>query len=362
MAIGYIASGGGGGGTLSSDVTAKKENVLIGASTVTSDSDDEIVEGTMPNIGKVTQTLEVNGSYTIPKGYHDGTGKITQSLNTKGATTYYATTSDQTIAANQYLIGAQTIKKITQTNLVAENIKPNVTVKVNNGNSDVFSVTGNMPSKAAATYYPTTSDQVIAASQYLTGAQTIKAVSHQNLIASNIKKGVTVYVKNGSGNIFAVTGIWEGYVAEASDLYYNGINNYSLTRNPTSIAFDSGQITVPNGSNDFCLVTGIQVNMARYSSLQIVGSLECYVTRSDANQHPKIYIDLVDSATDYSYFSSYYYRLFTQDYGSRPDTVTITNITLSWTPQNMTKYLRIAFANEATYGKFRGRLTRLRLS
>ena len=222
MAIGYIA-GSGGGGTLSSDVTAKKENVLIGTSTVTSDSDDEIVEGTMPNIGKVTQTLEVNGSYTIPKGYHDGTGKITQSLNTKGAATYYATTSDQTIAENQYLTGAQTIKKITQTNLAAENIKPGVTVNVNNGNSNVFSITGNMPSKAAATYYPTTSDQVIAADQYLTGAQTIKAVTHQNLVASNIKKGVTVYVKNGSGDIFAVTGTWEGYVTNTSSPYNHGV-------------------------------------------------------------------------------------------------------------------------------------------
>ena len=171
---------------------------------------------------------------------------------------------------------------------------------------------------------------------------------------------MTVYVKNGNGNIFEVTGTWEGYVAEASDLYYNGINNYSLTRYPTSIAFDSGQITVPSGSNDFYLVTGIQVNMARYSSLQIVGSLEAYPIAS-YNQHPKIYIDLVNSATDYSP-SSYYHRLFTQDYGSRTDTVAITNATLSWTPQNMTKYLRIIFANEATYGKWRGRLTRLRLS
>lgn len=222
MAIGYIASGGGGGGTLSSDVTAKKENVLIGTSTVTSDSDDAIVEGTMPNIGKVTQILGVNGSYTIPKGYHDGTGKITQSLNTKGATTYYATTSDQTIAANQYLTGAQTIKKIT-TNLAAENIKPGVTVTVNNGNANVFSVTGSMTSKAAATYYPSTSDQTISAGQYLSGKQIIKAVSQQNLVAGNIKKGVTVYVKNGSGNIFAVTGTWEGYVTNTSSPYNHGV-------------------------------------------------------------------------------------------------------------------------------------------
>ena len=222
MAIGYII-GGGGGGVTSSEVTATKENVLAGKTTVTSDSDDAVVNGTMPNIGKVTQTLGVNGSYTIPRGFHDGTGTVSQNLVTKGAATYYATTSDQTISSGQYLSGAQTIKKLTQTNLSGGNIKPGVVVKVNNGNTDVFSVTGSMPSKGAATYYPSTSDQTIAANQYLTGVQTIKAVTQQNLVASNIKKGVTVYVKNGSGNIFAVTGTWEGYVTNTSSPYNHGV-------------------------------------------------------------------------------------------------------------------------------------------
>lgn len=141
MAIGYII-GGGGGGVTSSEVTAKKENVLEGKTTVTSDSDDAVVNGTMPNIGKVTQTLGVNGSYTIPKGYHDGTGKVTQNLVTKAAQTYYASTSDQTISSGQYLSGAQTIKKITQSGMSAANIKNGITVTVNNGNTNVFSVTG----------------------------------------------------------------------------------------------------------------------------------------------------------------------------------------------------------------------------
>lgn len=237
MAIGYIASSGGGGGTLSSDVTAKKENVLIGTSTVTSDSDDAIVEGTMPNIGKVTQTLEVNGSYTIPKGYHDGTGKITQNLNTKGATTYYATTSDQTIATNQYLIGAQTIKKIT-TNLAAENIKPGVTVNVNNGNSNVFSVTGNMPSKTAATYYVTTSDQTIASGQYLSGAQTIKKITQTNLTAGNIKNGTTVSINNGSSNVWSVTGTFAGNIKHmhVDAVYVPGDGTYN-DQGPNAMQF-----------------------------------------------------------------------------------------------------------------------------
>ena len=55
-------------------------------------------------------------------------------------------------------------------------------------------VTGNIQSKAATTYNPSTSDQTINASQYLSGAQTIKAVTVTNLVSANIANGVTVKV------------------------------------------------------------------------------------------------------------------------------------------------------------------------
>lgn len=55
-------------------------------------------------------------------------------------------------------------------------------------------VTGNISSKSAASYNPSTSDQTINASQYLSGAQTIRAVTLENLVAANIAAGVTVKV------------------------------------------------------------------------------------------------------------------------------------------------------------------------
>lgn len=67
----------GGGGTSSDDVTASKSNILQGKTTVTSDSDDEIVEGTMPDQGAKTAELACGESYTIPEGYHNGSGKVT---------------------------------------------------------------------------------------------------------------------------------------------------------------------------------------------------------------------------------------------------------------------------------------------
>ena len=65
-----------GGGVSSSDVTATVADVLKGKRTITSDSNDEVVEGTMPNCGAKTASLNCGGSYTIPAGYHNGSGKV----------------------------------------------------------------------------------------------------------------------------------------------------------------------------------------------------------------------------------------------------------------------------------------------
>jgi hypothetical protein len=50
--------------------------------------------------------------------------------------------------------------------------------------------------KAAATYTPGTTDQTIAAGQYLNGAQTVKGDA--NLVAGNIKEGVSVFGVQGT--------------------------------------------------------------------------------------------------------------------------------------------------------------------
>ena len=98
---------GGGGGVSSDELTAARGDVLKGKTAVTSDSNDEPVEGTleligdaadshvltgktyynkdpktrrtgtMPNRGAVAQELAAGVSYTIPEGYHNGGGKVT---------------------------------------------------------------------------------------------------------------------------------------------------------------------------------------------------------------------------------------------------------------------------------------------
>lgn len=86
--------------------------------------------------------------------------------------------------------------------------------------------------KAAATYTPKTSDQSIAASQYLSGAQTIKGDA--NLVAGNIKSGVS---------IFGVTGTYAGGGSSGG----NGNNNveaYVITDTNPSVSFKTASGTI----------------------------------------------------------------------------------------------------------------------
>ena len=62
------------------------------------------------------------------------------------------------------------------------------------GGTNTGIISGTMAEKAAATYNPSTSDQTITANQYLAGAQTIKAVTTSNIAAQYIASGVTVKV------------------------------------------------------------------------------------------------------------------------------------------------------------------------
>ena len=69
-----------GGGIGSDDVTAAKAHVLAGHNTVTTDSDDEVVEGTMPDRGQwqYAESMGQGSDYyalnQLPEGYYRSDG------------------------------------------------------------------------------------------------------------------------------------------------------------------------------------------------------------------------------------------------------------------------------------------------
>lgn len=92
--------------------------------------------------------------------------------------------------------------------------------------------------KSAATYTPTTSDQTIAEGQYLSGKQTIKGDT--NLLAKNIKKGVSIFNVAGTYEAAATGGVdTSDATATADDVlkgktaYVNGAKVTGTLQYPT---------------------------------------------------------------------------------------------------------------------------------
>lgn len=158
-----------------SSQTVKPDSGYDGLSQVTVNAMTTATQATptvsIDSAGKITATATQTAGYVAA-----GTKTGTKQMTTQAEKTITPSTSSQTaVAKNVYTTGVVTVGAIPSTY-----VKPTTT-------------------KSATTYTPTTSNQTIAAGTYCSGAQTIKGDS--NLVAGNIKSGVS---------IFGVTGSYEG--------------------------------------------------------------------------------------------------------------------------------------------------------
>ena len=265
--------GGAGGGAGSDECTLVKANVPTGLKAVTADSDDEAVEGTldtettladsqalsgqtflkfnpvtklferrvggMTNRGAVIQELGAGGSYTIPEGFHNGSGKVT----------------------------AKSLASQTPGDSAAGHILAGRTAWVNGSK-----ITGTIPTQGAATITPGTSAKTaIAAGRYASGDITVAGSS--TLVASNIKKGVT---------IFGVTGTFEGYVSDTLYFYNSGTWS-NLSSTGVTKTTSGGSIVVSNnyialqytGESAMCR-TNQTVDLTNYNYLKATFSSGMY--------------------------------------------------------------------------------------
>ena len=266
-------------GTFTSDANATAGQILKDK---TAYVNGEKVTGTMPNNGALGGTISTqNGTYTIPAGYTTG-GTVTATFTTvsvstptwsKNSSTKIVTTGrsewgtgyisanhlDAATFASSATSGTSYLdlsdgKKDSDTYIIPE-IPSGGKLYINRGYIDNICIdlarlipdstqvaniagpyiltgysaydnagnliVGTMTKKAAQTYTPGTSDQVIAAEQYLEGAQTI--LGDADLTAANIRKGANIF--NVAGSYSTVTGGKTAVTAAALRTGYAGFAN-----------------------------------------------------------------------------------------------------------------------------------------
>ena len=120
-----------------SNLTASGKTVTVPAGYYATQVTKDVAtaEQATPSVS-IDSAGKITATATQTEGYvAAGTKTGTKQLTTKAATTFNTSTSDQTIASGTYLTGKQTIKAVTTSNIDAGNIKDGVTVKVGDANS-----------------------------------------------------------------------------------------------------------------------------------------------------------------------------------------------------------------------------------
>lgn len=173
-----------------SDATLDNGNKML--SGVTAYADGTKYTGSIAT--KTSSDMTASGAtVTAPAGYY-------ASASSKAVASGSASTPATSITATP-TITVSTSGLITASVSASQSVTPSVTAGyVSSGTAGTVSVSGSdteqLTTKAAATITPTTSDQTIAAGQYLTGAQTIKGDA--NLQGQYIKAGITIFDVPGS--------------------------------------------------------------------------------------------------------------------------------------------------------------------
>lgn len=293
---------------------------------------------------KVWGLVQPTGTYTISASGTHNIYKYSAASVAAGSAFPPATT----ITTNPTVTIASTTGVVTATYTGSSSITPTVTSGyISQGTAGTISTTGtntlNLTTQAAQTINTSTADQTIASYRWLTGTQTIKSVTTSNLIADNIKSGVTIKVgdTNNASRITQIVGTYAGTV----------INNQNKSFTPdetgATLSADAGYtglgtVTVAGISSTY-VGTGIARKSAAdltasYSTVTVpVGYYSSQVTKNVASATAFAPAVTITSSTGVitgtNTFTSAYYAASTKTSTINLNTQAATTITPTETVQ-----------------------------
>ena len=205
------------------------------------DGSGEVYGPTVTQRGAWTSRLGINGKVMIPEGYHNGNGYVDQDISTLGEQKVVPKLSRHTLwTANQYMTG----------NVIIEPIP-------NQKTASTKALSSGVNSQGLYFYIPEgyyLPDGTGNSWVYQPLAEVAKALG---ITADKVKKGVT---------LCGVVGTFEGYVANANDLYYRGIYNNPMNLENSNMEFRSDCIAFPALYTYYLHFTN-PVNLSAYSKL-----------------------------------------------------------------------------------------------
>lgn len=312
--------------------------------------------GVVPVIPSGTITITQNGVTSVA-GYADADVNVPSAINNQNKTVN-PSTSQQTVQADSGYTGLGTVTVTavptgtvtapstisgttasvsTGTNTITlsktVSVTPNVTTagyvsSGTAGNSSV-SLSASVTTKGAATITPTGSSQTIASGTYLTGTQTIEAVTTSNLTAANIVSGVTVKVGTASDDdsVASVTGTASGGSGIGTLLTTYTVGSYSTSS--TQATNMNKSFTVSGYNNYDALIVETSVNSVTNNRHAATVAWIFLTASTTQGTKDGTNISTAKWNSKYSSAGTATTRASTTAYGIYPYSATISNSTLT---------------------------------
>lgn len=261
------------------------------------------------NINPTTSSQTI----TADSGY-DGLSSVQINAMPSGSVTSPATISGTSASLTT---GTNTLT-LSKTISVTPNVTTAGYISAGTAGNSAVSLTASVTTKAAATITPTTTNQTIASGTYLTGTQTIKGDS--NLVAANIKKGISIFNVTGSYepagvSLQAKTGITPTETSQTitADAGYDGLSSVqinaisdeyigsAITIDPTPTV-NGATVTIPTGyysSNTSKSVATMTLPTSAASSATSGYTSKATISRSTSDQY-------INIPTGYNTSGAYY--------------------------------------------------------